>query len=101
MAEISANDRDSPAAGCEILQRQIARAGANVQNWPISFGRYEPCCSPAPPAIDVQTEQMVEQIVARRDIAEHATDARFALVEQCRRHRASKSAQQSQRVCVL
>jgi hypothetical protein len=34
--------------------------------------------------IDVQAQEMIEEIVAWRDVAEHTPDARFALIKKLR-----------------
>src|SRR5262249_59880174 len=43
-----------------------------------------------PVGVDVQAEQMVEQVVAGRDVGEHAPDTSFTFVEQRRRHGSSR-----------
>ena len=48
----------------------------------VPAGRHEPGRAPAPVAIDVEAEQVVEQVVARGDGREHAADAGLALVHQ-------------------
>jgi len=85
--EIGADDRHPPLRRPVISEREIAGAGANIENG----GRYADSrnmrrrqlrCSPTPVAVDVQTKQVIKQIVAVRDVAEHRADAYFALVEQ-------------------
>ena len=57
--------RSAPAAGRAVVgQGQVAGAGAEVEDGAVAVGRHQPRRPPAPVAIDVQAEQVVEQVVA-------------------------------------
>ena len=44
-----------------------------------------PMCHPLTLSfVDVQAQRVVEKVIPRRDLAEHAPDAGFALIEECR-----------------
>ena len=81
-AEVGADDLQTTLSRPVVGQGQVAGPGANVENWAVGRRRRQARSTPAPVTVDIETEQVVEQIVARRDVAEHRANARFALVEQ-------------------
>src|SRR5262249_45421108 len=82
MAEIRADDGHAAAGSSMVSQRQVACAGTKIKNWGFAGRWDEPGCPPAPVLIDVQAQQMIEQIVARRNLTEHPSDAALTLVKQ-------------------
>src|SRR5207253_1813947 len=86
-AEVAADDRHLAAGGAVVGQGQVAGAGADVEDGGVALRRHEARGAPAPVAVNVKAEQVVEQVVARGDVAEHAADAGLTLVEQGRGHR--------------
>ena len=57
------------------------RLSVKVEDGSAGSGRRQARGSPAPVAVDVQAQEVIEQVVARRDVAEHPPDARFLFVE--------------------
>ena len=83
MTEVSAEDRHGAAGGAVVGQCEVAGAGAEVEDRPpLGWARRDELRGPGPPAlVDVEAEQVVEEVVPRRDLAEHPLDAHFAFVE--------------------
>ena len=83
VAEVGPDDRHAPVGGAVVGEGEVAGAGAQVEDRAVGrAGRDQPR-RPAPPAlVDVQAQQVVQEVVPRRDLAEHPADAGFALVEQ-------------------
>ncbi len=81
----------APPRGAVVGEREVAGAGAEVEDRAAlgRAGRDEPRGPRAPALVDVQAQQVVEEVVPRRDLAEHPADADFALVEQFGRHSGS------------
>ena len=79
-AEVGPEDtavRLSPAIG----QRQVAAARTHVQDWPRPVRRRHRSHHPPPPgAVHAQRQDVVQQIVAAGDLAEHPADPRGGLV---------------------
>ena len=92
MAKIGTHHRHPTIGRPVIGQRQVAGAGADVEDGSRPLRRDQPGSPPAPVTIDIEAQQVIEQIVARRDVVEHAPDTRLALVEQRRGHDASSVA---------
>ena len=63
-----------------IRQGQVAGAGTQVENGSRAHRWDHSGRPPAPVVIDVKAQQMIEQIVARRDVIEHPADAFFSFV---------------------
>ena len=75
MSEIGAKD----AGFCFMPEGEgkIAGTAAKIENYGISAlkdGAEVPCCASAPEAIQFERQEMVQQIVARRDLREHLAD---------------------------
>jgi hypothetical protein len=63
--------------GAAEIEREIARAAAEIENdgaGALEDGEKEARRSPAPEAIDLEGEKMIEEVVARSDLAEHFAD---------------------------
>src|SRR4029077_20960585 len=71
-----------PAICFVVGQRQVTGAGTHVKDRRRPSRRRQARGPPAPVVVDVAAEKMVEQIVTRRDVAEHRPNARLTLVEQ-------------------
>jgi hypothetical protein len=70
-AEVGADDGDFSLRGSPILQGQVGRAGADVEDRQVAFGRHKPYGFSPPRAIDTQRQHAIEQIIASGDFAEH------------------------------
>ena len=86
MARIGADNRHALACPPVVREGKIASTGAQVENRGRSGGRHQPRCLPAPVFINVETQQMIEQVVAWGDGAEHAPDAGLTFIEGWRAH---------------
>ena len=75
------DDRHLAASGAIVRQGQVAGAGAEIEDRLEALGRHELHGPPAPVAIDVQAQDVIEQVVHRRNRAEHGADPLFALVD--------------------
>ena len=74
---------NTSAAGSPIVgQSQIARSRAHIENGQRADRRRQPGSLPAPVAVDIQAQQVIEEVVAWRDVTEHAANARFFPVEE-------------------
>ena len=82
-AEVQAHHHRSGRAGPHVLQRQVGRAGAQVQDRGLSDRGNQFDRAAAPAAIDAQRQQMVEPVVARGNLTEHAADARRIYQRSC------------------
>src|SRR5580704_5327671 len=74
MAKVAAKDGGRTAAGFK-REREIARAAANIQHLsagPFENRRHARHRAGAPEAIDIHRQQMIQQVVARSDPAEHS-----------------------------
>ena len=81
MAEVGSDDAGLAARRADVGKRQVARAGTQVEDWPIASRRHAADSPPAPIMIDPQRQQMIEKIVAAGDFAKHAADASFGFVD--------------------
>ena len=75
MSEICAKD----AGFCFMPEGEgkIAGTAAKIENYGISAlkdGAEVPCCASAPEAIQFERQEMVQKIVARRNLREHLAD---------------------------
>src|SRR5437016_5248307 len=86
MAEIGADDGNSASSGPVVSEGQIAGAGTQIEDRSVARVRYNPRGPPPPIAIDVETKQVIQKIITRRDVAEHRANSRLALVEEQCRH---------------
>ena len=75
VAEVGGDDRRLAAGGAVVGERQVAGAGAHVENRQRPVRRHEPHRSPPPVAIDAQRQQVIQKIVPPGDLAEHPANA--------------------------
>src|SRR5437879_1039256 len=68
MTEVGADDRDPVPGGTIVGESQVTGACADIEDRRGADRRHQLCRPPAPVVIDVQAEQMVEQIVTRRNV---------------------------------
>jgi hypothetical protein len=89
-AEVRGDDGHR-ARGPVVRQGEVAGAGAEVENGARGGGAggNEPGGAGAPALVDIEAQEVIEEVVRGRDLAEHAADASFALVEQFSGHDAS------------
>ena len=80
-AEVGSDNRRTAPAGVVVRQCQVGRAGATVQHRDTRHGRDDPRRERSPGTIDVETEQMVKEIVPPRDRAEHPPHPLVGLVD--------------------
>jgi hypothetical protein len=80
MAKVRTDDGHAPARGSIVSQGQVPGAGAQIQNRRHTLRRHQPSRPPAPIAIHIQAQQMIEQIIPRRNVAEHSPDASFCFI---------------------
>src|SRR5207302_5429561 len=86
VAEVGSDDGHRPPDGTVVSEGEVSGAGAEIENRTI-LGRprrHEPGRSAPPSLVDVQAQKMIQEVVGRRDLAEHPADADFPLVEQFR-----------------
>src|SRR5437660_894704 len=82
MTEIRTDDRDFPRGRTIISKSQVPRTGAQIQNRRVAVRWNQAGRSPAPILVDIHAQQVVEQVITRRNVAEHSPNACLTLVEQ-------------------
>lgn len=75
MRKIRADDAGLTGAG--EIESEVAGAAAEIEDEGVGSledGEEDARRSPAPEAIDLEREEMIEEVVARSDLAEHFAD---------------------------
>src|SRR5262249_42092104 len=85
--EIGADNARSPLCGPIVGESQIPCACTEVEDRPIPSRRDQFGRPPAPVSVNIETEDVIEQIVARRNGPEHAANANLTFVNKRRAHR--------------
>src|SRR5260221_14127570 len=81
MAEIGTDNRGVPVGSAVIGQGQVPSAGTQVQDRRIARRPNFADGAPAPVDVDAQREQVVQEIIARGDFAEHSSYTRLRFVD--------------------
>jgi hypothetical protein len=83
MTKVGTNYRNAPSSCSIIRQRKITGAGTQIENR-AGRGRtrgYELGGFRSPLFVNIQTQQVIQQIITRSDLHEHAANANFTLIE--------------------
>ncbi len=86
VAEIGTNNGDLSFGGFVVRKREVARSRAHVEDRILGCGRNDLRRTPTPIMVDITTEKVVKEIIARGDVGEHRSDASFAFIKKCRGH---------------